>query len=210
MLAGLTYISFYFFYLFKIRVDLHHTAKADPDPARKHGKDAKHIKEVLKAGNVDVPPKFVETKQHFDVFHSVAHLEWDTLLYFYGVMVSVGGLSFIGYLTLASNFLYSAELSPTIANVLVGIISAFIDNGTIMFAVLTMAPKISEGQWLLVTLTAGAGGSMLSIGSAAGVGLMGQTKGVYSFVSHLRWTPVVVLGYAASIVAHFLVNAHYF
>jgi len=193
MLAGLTYLSFYFFYLFKMRVDLRH------DP-----KTAKALKTVA------TPPDLVETKQHFDVFHSVAHLEWDTLLYFYGVMVSVGGLSFIGYLTLASNFLYSSDFDPTIANVLVGIISAFIDNGTIMFAVLTMAPKISEGQWLLVTLTAGVGGSMLAIGSAAGVGLMGQTKGAYSFVSHLKWTPVIILGYAASIVAHFLINGRYF
>ena len=100
------------------------------------------------------------------------------MLFFYGVMVSVGGLSFMGYLTLAQNFLCT-DLDPTIANVLVGIVSTFIDNGTIMYAVLTMAPKISEGQWLLVTLTAGVGGSLLAIGSAVGVSLLGQTKGVY-------------------------------
>jgi len=208
MLAGLTYLSFYFFYLFKVRVDHHHEEK--PVKETKHTKDAKYIKDAVAAKNVVTPPNLVETKQHFDVFHNVAHLEWDTLLYFYGVMVSVGGLSFIGYLTLASNFLYSSTLNPTIANVLVGIISAFIDNGTIMFAVLTMAPTISEGQWLLVTLTAGVGGSLLAIGSAAGVGLMGQTKGIYSFVSHLKWTPVIALGYAASIAAHFLINGRYF
>jgi Na+/H+ antiporter NhaD/arsenite permease-like protein len=189
MLTGLTYLGFYFFYLFKIRVDLH------PDP---------------KAVKVVLPPELVETKQHFDVFHNVAGLEWDTLLYFYGVMLSVGGLSFIGYLTMASNFLYGSDLDPTVANVLVGIVSAFIDNGTIMYAVLTMAPKISEGQWLLVTLTAGVGGSMLAIGSAAGVGLLGQAKGIYSFASHLKWTPVIALGYAASIAVHFLINGRYF
>jgi Na+/H+ antiporter NhaD/arsenite permease-like protein len=156
-------------------------------------------------------PELVETKQHFDVFHNIANLEWDTLLYFYGVMLSVGGLSFIGYLTHASNFLYASHhLNPTIANVLVGVVSAFIDNGTIMFAVLTMAPAISEGQWLLVTLTAGVGGSMLAIGSAAGVGLMGQAKGAYTFISHLKWTPVIALGYVASIAVHFLINGRYF
>jgi Na+/H+ antiporter NhaD/arsenite permease-like protein len=79
-----------------------------------------------------------------------------------------------------------------------------------MYAVLTMAPDISEGQWLLVTLTAGVGGSLLAIGSAAGVGLLGQTKGVYSFVAHLKWLPVIALGYAGSIVTHFLINARYF
>lgn len=195
MIAGLTYLSFYFFYLYKVRI------------VWKRGMFKP--KEVLESEKLEIPPSLVETKQHFDVFHSVSHLEWDTLLYFYGVMVSVGGLSFIGYLTLASNFLYT-DLNPTIANVLVGVISAFIDNGTIMYAVLTMAPKISEGQWLLVTLTAGVGGSLLAIGSAAGVGLMGQTKGAYTFVSHLKWTPVIALGYAGSILTHFLVNARMF
>lgn len=198
MVAGLTYLSFYFFYLYKVRVgDLRF-------------KGVVQETKLSMARQAEVSPfQVVETKKHFDVFHSVAHLEWDTLLYFYGVMVGVGGLSFIGYLTLTSKYLYT-DLDPTIANVLVGIVSAFIDNGTIMFAVLTMAPNISEGQWLLVTLTAGVGGSLLAIGSAAGVGLLGQTKGAYSFVSHLKWTPVIALGYAASILVHFLVNARYF
>lgn len=196
MLTGLTYLSFYFYYLYKVRVVRHHVKAKAGD----------HMKEE----NGDEPyDALIETKQHFDVFHNVSRLEWDTLLYFYGVMVGVGGLSFMGYLTLASKFLYT-DLDPTVANVLVGIISAFIDNGTIMYAVLTMAPKISEGQWLLVTLTAGVGGSLLAIGSAAGIGLMGQTKGLYSFVSHLKWMPVIALGYAGSILAHFAINARFF
>jgi len=195
MVAGLTYLSFFFFWLFKVRVEW------------KRGRWAP--KAIEAEEKLEMPSDLAETKQHFDVFHNVARLEWDTLLYFYGVMVGVGGLSFIGYLTLASHVLYT-DLNPTIANVLVGIVSAFIDNGTIMYAVLTMAPPISEGQWLLVTLTAGVGGSMLAIGSAAGVGLMGQTKGAYSFVSHLKWTPVIALGYAGSILAHLLINARFF
>ncbi len=91
-----------------------------------------------------------------------------------------------------------------------GIASAFVDNGTIMLSVLTMAPDISQGQWWLVTLTAGVGGSMLAVSSAAGVGLMGQAKGIYTFTSHLKWTPVIVLGYFGSIAAHFLINGRYF
>ena len=145
----------------------------------------------------------------FDIFQKVANLEWDTLLFFYGVMVGVGGLSFIGYLGVASQHLYGT-IDPTLANILVGIASAFVDNGTIMLSVLTMSPDISQGQWLLVTLTAGVGGSMLAIGSAAGVGLMGQAKGIYTFTSHLKWTPVIALGYAGSIAAHFLIYGRYF
>jgi Na+/H+ antiporter NhaD/arsenite permease-like protein len=124
-------------------------------------------------------------------------------------MVGVGGLSFIGYMEVASSHLYGS-IDPTIANILVGLASAFVDNGTIMLSVLTMAPDISEGQWLLVTLTAGVGGSMLAVGSAAGVGLMGQAKGIYTFTSHLKWAPVIALGYFGSIAVHFLINSRFF
>ena len=193
MLAGLTYLKFLGFYLQKT--------------ADKHGGKISDFAHVYKLFNVAVPnPK---PSQKFDVFKSVATLEWDTLLFFYGVMISVGGLSFIGYLTMASDVLY-VGMDPTIANILVGILSAFIDNGTIMFAVLTMHPDISQGQWLLVTLTAGVGGSLLAIGSAAGVGLMGQMKGLYTFSAHLKWMPVILIGFMGSIATHFLINGSYF
>lgn len=197
MLAGLSYLSFYFYYLYNSR-ERDEENHREPSPGEHSAQDL-----------ADLAAEQTRHHQLFDVFHNVSRLEWDTLLFFYGVMVSVGGLSFIGYLTLASTFLYT-DLNPTIANVLVGIVSAFIDNGTIMYAVLTMAPKISEGQWLLVTLTAGVGGSLLAIGSAAGVGLLGQTKGIYSFTAHLKWAPVIALGYAGSILTHFLINARFF
>jgi Na+/H+ antiporter NhaD/arsenite permease-like protein len=88
--------------------------------------------------------------------------------------------------------------------------SAIVDNIPVMFAVLTMMPDMSLGQWLLVTLTAGVGGSLLSIGSAAGVALMGQARGQYTFFGHLKWTPVIALGYAASIATHFWTNSALF
>jgi Na+/H+ antiporter NhaD/arsenite permease-like protein len=79
-----------------------------------------------------------------------------------------------------------------------------------MFAVLSMNPDMNLGQWLLVTLTAGVGGSLLSIGSAAGVALMGQARGVYTFFAHLKWTWAIALGYAASIGVHWMMNGHLF
>ncbi|BAS67648.1 sodium:proton antiporter NhaD [Bathymodiolus septemdierum thioautotrophic gill symbiont] len=141
----------------------------------------------------------------FDIFRKIARAEWDTLLFFFGVILSVGGLGFMGYLAFTSELMY-ATLGATNANILVGILSAVVDNIPVMFAVLSMNPEMSQGQWLLVTLTAGVGGSLLSVGSAAGVALMGQSKGFYTFVSHLKWTPVIALGYAASIYAHILIN----
>ncbi|MBU2479306.1 MAG: sodium:proton antiporter NhaD, partial [Gammaproteobacteria bacterium] len=101
-------------------------------------------------------------------------------------------------------------LGATYANILVGVLSAVIDNIPVMFAVLAMQPDMSHGQWLLVTLTAGVGGSMLSVGSAAGVAVMGQARGIYTFFAHLKWTWAIALGYAASIWVHFWLNADKF
>ncbi len=145
----------------------------------------------------------------FDVFAPIARAEWDTLLFFYGVVACVGGLGFIGYLGLVSELMYT-QWGATSANISVGVLSAIVDNIPVMFAVLTMNPDMSTGQWLLVTLTAGVGGSLLSIGSAAGVALMGQARGQYTFFGHLKWMPVIALGYAASIYVHFLINASLF
>lgn len=145
----------------------------------------------------------------FDVFSRVQRAEWDTLLFFYGVVMCVGGLGYMGYLSILSNFLY-LDWNATGANIVLGIISAFIDNIPVMFAVLTMMPEMSHGHWLLITLTAGIGGSLLSVGSAAGVALMGQARGHYTFFGHLKWAPVIALGYAAGVGVHLLFNASYF
>jgi PAS domain-containing protein len=142
---------------------------------------------------------------HFDIMQRIARAEWDTLLFFYGVILCVGGLGQFGYLTLLSQLAYTG-MGPTVANTLVGVLSAIVDNIPVMFAVLTMDPAMSTGQWLLVTLTAGVGGSLLAIGSAAGVALMGTARGIYTFGAHLKWTPVIALGYAASILVHLFVN----
>jgi len=141
----------------------------------------------------------------YDVLNNIAHIEWDTLLFFFGVILSVSGLGLIGYLELASEFMYT-DLGATNANILVGILSAIVDNIPVMFAVLSMDPTMPISQWLLATLTAGVGGSMLSIGSAAGVALMGQAKGYYTFFGHLKWAPIIAIGYFASIYVHILVN----
>ena len=142
----------------------------------------------------------------FDILENVASAEWDTLLFFFGVIFSVGGLAFLGYLELMSNTFYDGW-GPSATNILLGFVSAIVDNIPVMFAVLTMQPEMDHFQWLLITLTAGVGGSMLSIGSAAGVALMGVGRGYYTFFSHLKWAPVIMLGYFASIAMHFWLNS---
>ena len=134
------------------------------------------------------PTRTLELREDvFDIFNSLRRIEWDTLLFFYGVLLCVGGLGALGYLAVLSQTLYM-DLGPTTANIFIGLLSAVVDNIPVMYAVLSMNPDMSLGQWLLVTLTAGVGGSLLSIGSAAGVAVMGQARGVYTFFAHLKWS----------------------
>jgi len=142
----------------------------------------------------------------FNIFNKVAQAEWDTLFFFFGVIFCVGGLGLIGYLEIMSVYFYEGW-GATNANIAMGIISAVIDNIPVMFAILTMNPEMGTYQWLLITLTTGVGGSLLSIGSAAGVALMGQARGIYTFFNHLKWSWAIALGYAASIYVHYLVNS---
>lgn len=151
------------------------------------------------------------SQKGFDVFKCVAGVDWDTLLFFYGAMMIVGALSFMGYMDEMAQFLFG-QISPTIANILIGLSSACVDNGTLMFAVLNMRPDFPEGQWLLLTLTLGVGGSLLAIGSAPGLHVLGLMKGVmkegegYTFTFHLKWMPAVLAGFAASIGTLYLMN----
>lgn len=189
MMAGLGLLQFYNYYLNKTS----HEKESD-------------FSHVYKLFELDVPKE--NTKQSFDVFKNVGHIDWDTLLFFYGAMMLIGAIGFVGYLDAIAHFLFG-QMNPSVANISIGLSSAFIDNGTLMFAVLSMHPPIQTGQWLLLTLTLGVGGSLLAIGSAPGVGMLGQIK-EYTFSFHLRWMPAVLLGYFASIAVHFWINAAYF
>jgi Na+/H+ antiporter NhaD/arsenite permease-like protein len=164
--------------------------------------EAKGDEEALKQLGAVVP---------FDVFGkiAIARAEWDTLLFFYGIVMCVGGLGFMGYLGLMSHALYD-QLGNSTSNIVLGLVSAFVDNIPVMFAAISMNPDMPLGDWLLVALTTGTGGSMLSIGSASGVALMGQARGYYTFISHLKWMPAIALGYAASVAAHMWINSSLF
>lgn len=189
MMMGLGYLQFFGFFL---RKTLPKSIQRKREDAERRG----DMEAMRRLGDV-VP---------FDIFSKIARAEWDTLLFFYGVVMCVGGLGYMGYLALMSDVLYN-NMGAVTTNIILGIVSAVIDNIPVMFAVINMNPEMSHGNWLLITLTAGVGGSMLSIGSAAGVALMGQARGYYTFMGHLKWAPVIALGYFASIGVHLWLNA---
>lgn len=192
MMMGLAYLQFFGFFL-----------------RRTLPKSLAKKKAIAIANHDEAALKRLGSVVPFDVFRRVSHAEWDTLLFFYGVVMCVGGLSLLGYLELASGVMYS-QWNPIWANIMVGVLSAIVDNIPVMFAVLSMEPTMSIGNWLLITLTAGVGGSLLSIGSAAGVALMGAAHGKYTFFGHLKWMPVIAIGYALSIAVHLAMNSSLF
>ena len=160
-------------------------------------------KKLLKKMGIDEDRR---KQKRFDIFKKIEGVEFDTLLFFFGVLSAVGALQYIGYLALVSDNLYST-IGPTASNIVVGILSAIVDNIPVMYAVLKMDPTMGLDQWLLITLTTGVGGSLLSVGSAAGVAVMGVDRENYGFMSHLKWAPAIAVGYFASIGAWWFVTA---
>ena len=158
---------------------------------------------------IDSKPKeeSMPAQPAYDIYRNLQRTEWESLMFFYGIIMCVGGLGAFGYLAIGSELVYGG-LGPTTANILVGVASAIVDNNPVMFAVLEMYREMNHEQWLLVTLTAGVGGSLLSIG--AGVAVMGQARGIYTFFAHLKWTWAIALEYAASIATQMWLNASAF
>lgn len=136
------------------------------------------------------------------IYKSVSKVENDTLLFFFGILAAVGALHFAGFLAHAVS-LYTM-FSPTAVNIGVGFLSAIVDNVPVMSAVLKANPALGLDQWMLVTLTAGVGGSMISFGSAAGVGVMGKLKGVYTFGAHMKMSWTIVVGYFVSVAVWYV------
>ena len=138
------------------------------------------------------------SEDSFDIYVNMQKVENDTLLFFFGILSAVGALHFLGFLEYVHE-LY-AMVGPTAANVGVGFLSAIVDNVPVMSAILKSSPSMGTDQWMLVTMTAGVGGSLISFGSAAGVGVMGKLRGIYTFGSHMKHAWTILVGYIISII----------
>ncbi len=141
-------------------------------------------------------------KERIWLYRRMAEVENDTLLFFFGLLAAVSGLSYIGYIAIAAN-VYNI-MDPFWVNVMIGVVSAIIDNVPLMFAVLKANPVMDSTQWMLITLTAGIGGSLISFGSAAGVGVMGKLRGIYTVGTHMKYAWTVALGYMLSVAIFYL------
>jgi len=145
------------------------------------------------------------SETHLNAFSWIAKIENDTLLFFFGILAAVGGLHFLGFLEYFTA-LYD-QFGATAVNIGVGFLSAIVDNVPVMSAVLKADPNMgvdTQSQWMLVTMTAGVGGSLISFGSAAGVGVMGKMHGIYTFASHMKYAWTVLIGYIVSIAVWYV------
>ena len=184
MMTGLGVLKLYGFYL------------SHKDPMLRETELRQHHADTL-ANTREIKGDHIQVVRRFDMFRVVERASWDTLMFFYGIVLCVGGLATLGYLELVSNQIYGS-IGATWGNLLIGLFSSLVDNIPIMYAVLSMEQTLPTAQWLLLTLVVGTGGSLLAIGSAAGVALMGQANGIYTFKSHLKWSWAILLGYLLS------------
>jgi Na+/H+ antiporter NhaD/arsenite permease-like protein len=140
--------------------------------------------------------------EQIHIYKRMSEVHDDTLLFFFGLLSAVGGLSHMGYIDFITDF-YN-QFNPYTVNIIVGLLSAVIDNVPIMFAILNTDPALQQSQWLLLTLTVGIGGSLISFGSAAGIGVMGVLSGIYTFSSHLRYIWIIFIGYLVSVLVFWI------
>lgn len=127
-----------------------------------------------------------------------------TLKFFIGILLAVGALAHIGLLKDLNNFIFGPEINTTrlvIGNTILGFTSSILDNVPLVAAAIKMfAAGIAPSIWVLLAITAGTGGSMLVVGSAAGVAAMGQVKEL-NFSYYLKKATIpALLGYVFSIL----------
>lgn len=144
----------------------------------------------------------IKTKNEVKVLEYVQHVEFDALFFFLGVLLLVGALKeveLLGKLAL----LYEI-MDPTLATFFIGLLSAIVDNIPITAAMLKANLPLDEVGWMLLTYAVGIGGSILVIGSAAGVVAMSKIKGL-TFGAYLKYTPVIFMVYVLGLGITYIV-----
>jgi len=123
-------------------------------------------------------------------------VEWNTLLFFIGIISGVAALHHVGWLGYISRLF--DVLSPTAVNVILGALSGILDNVPVEAAALMSDPPLGNSQWALNALMVGIGGSLTVIGSAAGVMVMSLDK-TYGFATHLKFLPAILTNFLVSL-----------
>lgn len=143
--------------------------------------------------------------EELQVLEYIRQVEFETLLFFLGILLLVGMLKEIGTLKMLTE-VYSG-FQPEIANYVAGITSALIDNVPLTAALLKANPVLNTDQWLGLTYAVGVGGSLLVIGSASGIIAMSKVDNL-TFVSYLKYVPALLLCYSLGYVMSVYLAQH--
>ncbi len=148
-----------------------------------------------------------EEKQKLSVIRALERMDVPSVLFFLGILLAVGVLQHTGQLTQLAKALTSTFDSEKIILTIIGIFSAIIDNVPIAAATMAMYPldtyPMDHSFWQLLAFCAGTGGSLLIIGSAAGVAAMGIEKITFGwYLKNISW--LALIGYLAGIATFIL------
>lgn len=146
-------------------------------------------------------------KEELQILEYIRQVEYDTLLFFLGILLLVGMLKEIGTLDLLAQVYASHD--PNISNFVTGMGSAVLDNVPLTAALLKASPELTTPEWLGLTYAVGVGGSLLVIGSAAGIIAMSKVKEL-TFVSYLKYVPALLLSYSVGYALTLLLGNYFY
>jgi Na+/H+ antiporter NhaD/arsenite permease-like protein len=140
------------------------------------------------------------------VAEALRRIDIPSILFFLGILLAVAALQSAGILQNISAWLNNNVSNKNVIAIIFGWLSAIVDNVPLVAASQAMYSYPTDHNfWLLLTYCTGTGGSILLIGSAAGVAAMGIEK--ISFTWYLRKiTPIAMAGFIAGIAVYFIQN----
>lgn len=144
-----------------------------------------------------------EDTHNHPIFNYIRQIEFDTLLFFLGILLLVGALKEVEALVA---FVGIYDVMPTwLANYTMGILSSLIDNVPLTAALLKSDVTMNPEQWLALTYAVGVGGSLLIIGSAAGIVAMSKIQNL-TFLSYLKYFVLLLMAYSIGYSASLLMG----
>jgi len=149
-----------------------------------------------------------EEKDRYSVASALTKVDVSSILYFMGILLMVFALQEAKILSQMALFLEENLPSKNVMIIVIGVLSSIVDNGSLVAATQGMFSladfPIDHSLWEFIALCAGTGGSMLIIGSAAGVAIMEKEK--ITFMWYLKKiTPLAVAGYIVGIVTYLII-----
>ena len=145
------------------------------------------------------------------------NIDMSTILFFLGILMAVACLEDVGVLIALGKFLNEAfNGNHYLVTGIIGVLSSIIDNVPLVAGCMGMYPVQAVGDmavdgifWQLLAYCAGVGGSLLIIGSAAGVVVMGLEKITFGwYMKHVSW--IALVGYLAGIVSYYIIRTYLF